>query len=233
MDGLLEFAPEDDNLLNVPLLTSATDPFLLCFMDANREYNQGFTLLSFMQATNAVLAKIFATHKYILKQDTLEGLPQSQIDNMVYLGHLAISEYHTSIIAFFLKLRLLVDELLRIITENKCNSIGNFLGKYEEHFNGVKPFLVALNASANYIKHDEGFLLFHMSDIPYCYPLLKIKIKKKSGSKNYDFANLIDNCSDKIVHSNEDESEIICEFSLLFFVENFNKFKSLCESRMI
>ncbi len=233
MDELLKFAPEDDHLLHIPLFTSAIDPFALCFMDANREYNHGISLLGFMQSINSVLAKIFAAHKYIRTEETLEGRPQSQIDKMVYLGHLAISEYHTSIIVFFLKLRLLVDELLRIIQENKCNSIGEFLGKYEEHFNDVKPFLVALNASANHIKHNEEFLLSHTSDIPCFYPSLKIKIKKaKSGPRKFDFDNLKNNCPDKIVYINEDESEIIWEFSLLFFIENFNKFKQLYERRM-
>lgn len=233
MDGLLKFAPEDDSLLHISLITSAMDPFVLCFMRANREYNHGITLLGFMQSINSVLAKIFAAHKYILAEETLEGLPQSKIDNMVYLGHLAISEYHTSIIVFFLKLRLLVDELLRIITENKCNCIGNFLSKYDEHFNIVKPFLVALNASANYIKHNEEFLLSHTSDIPCFFPSLKIKVMKvKSGPQKYDFDDLKVNCADKIVSINTDGSEIILEFSLSFFIENFNKFKMLCENRI-
>lgn len=108
VDGLLKFAPEDANLLNIPLFTSAIDPFVLCFMGVNREYNHGITLLGFMQSINSILAKIFAAHKYILAQNISEEIPQSQINMMVYLGHLAISEYHTSIIIFFLKLRLLV-----------------------------------------------------------------------------------------------------------------------------
>lgn len=233
MDALLEFAPEDSKLLNIPLTSSAVDPFVVCFIRDDRELNHGLDLLGFMQSLNVVLSKIFAAHKYILTQKNIsDGMPQSEIDMNVYLGHLAISEYHTSIIIFFLKLRLIVDELLRIITGKKCNCIGTFLGKFEEDFNEVKPFLVALNASANYIKHNDDFFIYHMSDIPVFSPSLKIKVKRvKNGPQKFDFDNLKENCADNIL-DRADQSEIILEFLIIFFVENFNKFKMLCETRM-
>ncbi|WP_058532880.1 hypothetical protein [Legionella saoudiensis] len=233
MDALLEFAPEDSQLLNIPLFSSAVDPFVLCLLGSDRGFH-GVMLLGFMQSINLVLAKILAAHKYIHDgKDTPEDIPQPQSDMMVYLKHLAISEYHNSITVFFLKLRLLVDELLRIVTDNTCDCIGKFLGRFDKKFEEVKPFLVALNASANYIKHDEEFLVNHLSEIPILSPSLKIKvINARTGASKRDFKDVKDNCTDKIVTLSPDESQIILDFPLSFFVENFNKFKELFEQKI-
>ena len=227
-------APTDNQLISVPKIISAVDPFLLALRDVNPNMaHKGFSLLPFLQSINMTLARVFASHNYIIqhKDDALSpGLTQSKIDSIMLYQNLIILEHQSSLIIFFLKLRLATDEIIRLFTINSCDCIGSYFKKKEKEnnswkfFNAHEPFLACLNATANFVKHNEYLLdnLKMLGNIPCIY----IQITNKDQTK-FDYENIKKYFVGQFQEINQ--SELLLPVSCEFIIKEFNRLKSTLE----
>lgn len=227
-------APTDDQLISVPKTLSAVDPFQLSIIKVNPDMAyRGFILLPFLQSINTTLARVFASHTYLIqhKDDASSaGLNQFQIDSIMLYQNLIILEHRSSLIIFFLKLRLATDEIIRLFTENICDCIGTYFKKRKNDNNSWKffhhhePFLASLNAAANFVKHNEYLLdnLRMLGDTPCLY----IQIKNKYAEK-FDYENIEKYFAGQFQEVNA--SELLFPVSCDYIIKEFNKLKTTLE----
>lgn len=194
---LTNYAPPDDQLLNIPCNLNIADALLHNLMGMNIDPQKnnlliGMNMLRYLQATNQTLSILFAAHKYLIEtrnKKNEEPTSQSVIDFQMYQNDVIICEYNRALKEFISTLRIAVDQLLLLHPDNhlkatlKYDCIGGFLKHVKNNNNKIyekydMKFLWSLNIAANYIKHDPfQFEEPHMR-ISLLYPSLLVAINK-------------------------------------------------------
>lgn len=145
----------------------------------------------------------------------------------MYINDNVITQYRYSLRQFVSMLRIGIDQLICLITEGRCESIGNFLSYREKHSDQYieydLKFLTGLNVAANYLKHHPYQFESPEQLLTMVSPSLLVMVDKDNDKSKKDYEGLQKYFSQRLIHQPHN-SQVACCFDCDFFVAGFNTF---------
>ncbi len=220
-DMLMQYAPSDDKLLDVPFIPDPNHP--LASLKVNGEV---CTALLYAQCINRTLSKTYALFQYIYINGS-EG-SESNIMRRYYI----FIDYMFLLRAFISMLKILVEQLILFLElpKNKgkhVDSIGRFLQYLElnpsdnDYWNDNKKFLTGLNAAANFIKHRHN--QFDAPKISPLKPRLFFIFDDENKESKRDCERFKDFFPNQLQNI-QGSKQIVCWIDYDFLVSGFNGF---------